>query len=143
MRWSTRSSGTRCSSTNSKSAASGEGHQARRLMARAVVWLAGGWTALLGIDTVAVVVSDRRRALAWFRDVLGLEVAYVPPEVGHWIEMGPKRPRTRLHLCEMGGAAEPGPTGITLVTDDMQADFRRLRGRGVRSLSEPKLEEWG
>ena len=67
----------------------------------------------------------------------------MPPEVGHWIEMGPLRPRTRLHLCEMGGATEPGPTGITLITDDIQADFRRLHGRGVKFLSSPKLEEWG
>jgi len=38
-----------------------------------------GTVAILGIDTVAIVVSDRRQALAWYRDVLGLEVAYIGP----------------------------------------------------------------
>jgi len=90
-----------------------------------------------------VVVADRKRALAWYRDVLALEAAYVPPEVGHWIEMGPRRPRTRIHLCELGGATEPGPTGVTLTTDNIQADFQRLKGLGVKFLTPPKLEEWG
>ncbi|MFQ5910239.1 MAG: VOC family protein [Thermoplasmata archaeon] len=49
---------------------------------------------ILGIDTVAVVVSDRREALKWYRDILGLKEAFVAPNVGHWIEMGPGRPLT-------------------------------------------------
>ena len=67
---------------------------------------------VLGIDTVAIVVADRRKAIAWYRDVLGLEIAYIgpndpeatggsgtPEDPGHWIELGPRRPRTRVHLC--------------------------------------------
>jgi catechol 2,3-dioxygenase-like lactoylglutathione lyase family enzyme len=111
-------------------------------MAPGGVGLGGGCTALHGIDTVAVVVADRRRALAWYRDVLGLEAAYVPPEAGHWIEVGPKRPRARLHLWKMGGSTEPGPTGITLITGDIQAEFHRLKDRGVNFLTPPRLEEW-
>src|SRR3972149_55641 len=34
---------------------------------------------ITGIDTVAVVVADRRAAIAWDRDVLGLEGAYIGP----------------------------------------------------------------
>ena len=99
--------------------------------------------ALVGVDTVAVVVADRRRALAWYRDVLGLVEAFVPPEMGHWIEVGPGRPLARLHLCEMGGTTEPGPTGVTILTDDILAEHARLSALGVRFLSAPKLEDWG
>ena len=112
---------------------------------------------LLGVDTVAIVVSDRRNALAWYRDVLGLAPAYAgpndpdadpsvagdPEDPGHWIELGPARPQTRVHLCEMGGRTEPGPTGITFLTDDIRADHDRLRAKGVRFLSPPKAMDWG
>ncbi len=110
-----------------------------------------------GIDTVAVVVSDGARAIAWYRDILGLEVAYIGPESpdtdpavqgdaerpGHWIEMGPRRPRTRVHLCRMGGGTEPGPTGITFLTDDIRRDHERMGRAGVRFLSEPRRMDWG
>jgi len=112
---------------------------------------------VLGIDTVAIVVSDRRKAIRWYRDVLGLGVAYIgpmepvpdaavegtPDSPGHWIELGPRRPRTRLHLCEMGGGTEPDPTGITFVTDDIRGDYDRMRAKGVRFLSPPKQMDWG
>ena len=112
---------------------------------------------LTAIDTVAVVVSDGAKAIGWYRDVLGLEVAYIGPETphpdpsvqgtpeapGHWVEVGPRRPRTRIHLCVMGGKTEPGPTGITFLTDDIRADYERMRGRGVRFLSVPQRMEWG
>ncbi|HKZ89458.1 MAG TPA: VOC family protein [Thermoplasmata archaeon] len=113
--------------------------------------------AILGIDTVAVVVSDGRKAIAWYRDVLGLDVAYIgpnaadadpsvqgsPDDPGHWVELGPGRPRTRVHLCEMGGKTEPGPTGITFLTDDIRTEHERLRSHGVRFLSFPKEMDWG
>jgi lactoylglutathione lyase len=112
---------------------------------------------ILEIDTVAVVVSDPPSAIGWYRDVLGLEVAYIGPESpspdpavqgtperpGHWVEMGPRRPKTRIHLCHLDGRTEPGPTGITVLTDDILAEYRRMRDRGVRFLSEPQQMEWG
>lgn len=111
--------------------------------------------AVLGLDTVAIVVADRRKAIAWYRDVLGLEIAFIgpsdgspegegtPEDAGHWIEMGPARPRTRVHLCEMGGDTEPGPTGITFLTDDIRPEYDRMRARGVTFRSEPTRMDWG
>jgi len=112
---------------------------------------------VLGLDTVAVVVSDPRKAILWYRDVLGLPVAYLGPSEstsdpgvqgsaeapGHWIEMGRSAPRTRIHLCVMGGQTEPGPTGITFLTDDIAADHERLRAKGVPFLSPPRRMDWG
>ncbi len=106
---------------------------------------------------MAVVVSDGAKAIAWYRDALGLTVAYIGPEEpnpdssvqgsaarpGHWVEMGPRRPRTRVHLCVLGGKTEPGPTGITFLTDDIRADYERMRGNGVRFLSTPRKMDWG
>lgn len=111
---------------------------------------------ILGLDTVAIVVADRHKAIRWYRDVLGLEVAYLGPndsspdpsavgtpgDAGHWIELGPLRPRTRVHLCEMA-ETEPGPTGITFLTDDIRADYERMRAKGVQFLYPPKQMDWG
>ena len=113
---------------------------------------------IVGIDTVAVVVSDRRKALQWFREVLGLPVAYIGPtepspnpnvwgpaeNPGHWIELGPGRPMTRIHLCELEDhKVEPGHTGITFLTDNILSEYQRLSVRGVRFLNPPKHMEWG
>ena len=113
---------------------------------------------IIGIDTVAVVVSDRRKALQWFRDVLGLPVAYVgptepssnpsaqgsPDDPGHWIEIGSGRPMTRIHLCELEDhRIEPGSTGITFLTDDILAEYERLKLKGVRFTNSPKEMGWG
>lgn len=112
--------------------------------------------AILGIDTVAIVVRDRRKAIAWYRDVFGLDVGYIgpndpdaltgsgtPEDPGHWIEMGAARPRTRVHLCELDGKTEPGPTGITFLTDDIRRDHERMKSVGVRFTYPPKRMDWG
>ncbi len=112
---------------------------------------------VLGVDTIAIVVSDPRKAIAWYRDVPGLDVAYIgpsepnpdpsiegtPENPGHWVELGPGRPRTRVHLCFMGGETEPGPAGITFITDDIQAEYERMRHAGVEFPLPPEKMEWG
>ena len=113
---------------------------------------------ITGLDTVAIVVSDRRRAIAWYRDVLGLRVAYIGPaeankdpavqgspnDPGHWIEMGVPRPMTRIHICELEDRhTEPGPTGITFLSDEIMGDYARLNAKGVHFLNAPKKMEWG
>ncbi len=111
---------------------------------------------VLGIDTIAIVVSDRHKAIRWYRDVLGLDVAYIGPRIsnadpsvqgtpddaGHWIEMGPLRPRARVHVCQMD-ETEPGPTGITFLTDNILADYERMREMGVEFPVPPEKMEWG
>jgi catechol 2,3-dioxygenase-like lactoylglutathione lyase family enzyme len=113
---------------------------------------------ITSIDTVAVVVSDRKKALQWYRDILGLPVAYIGPfeadsdaavqgsaeKPGHWVELGPSRPLTRIHICELSDKSiQPGPTGITFLTDKIQTEYDRLRAEGVRFLYPPKRMEWG
>src|SRR5206468_271651 len=98
---------------------------------------------------------DPRKTIEWYRDVLGLDVAYIGPSdsnpdpsvqgtaesPGHWVELGPARPRTRVHLCFMRGETEPGPSGITFITDDIQADYERMRRQGVELPLPPELRQ--
>ena len=106
---------------------------------------------------MAVVVSNRRKALQWFTDVLGLPVAYIgpaepnpnpsvqgsPENPGHWIELGSSS-MTRIHLCELEDhRVEPGPTGITFLTDNILAEYELLKLKGVCFRNSPKEMEWG
>ena len=51
---------------------------------------------------------------------------------------------TRIHLCELEDRrVEPGPTGITLLTDNILAEYQRLKLKGVRFMNSPKEMEWG
>jgi catechol 2,3-dioxygenase-like lactoylglutathione lyase family enzyme len=96
--------------------------------------------------------------LKWYHENLGLELAYIgPPEsnpdptvqgkpdnAGHWIELGPDRPLTRVHLCELPNhMTEPGPTGITFLTDNIRAEYERMKAKGVSFLYPPRKMDWG
>lgn len=71
---------------------------------------------IMGTDMVAVIVSDRKRAVSWYRDVLGLRFAYVgspeanddptvqgsPDDRGHWrARFGECLPGEEAHASEL------------------------------------------
>lgn len=92
------------------------------------------------IGTVAVVVSDVTKAMEWYRDVLGFEVAGDPKE--HWVTTGTKGAEHRLHLCEHK-PLEPGNTGISFLCDDVEKTHNELKARGVKFTKDPQKEPWG
>ncbi|MCC6208239.1 MAG: VOC family protein [Gammaproteobacteria bacterium] len=90
-----------------------------------------------GLHHVSIVVSDTARALAFYRDVLGL-VAVTRPDLGYpgaWIELGGRQ----LHLLEL-----PNPDPVTgrplhvgrdrhmaFLVDDLAACAARLERAGM------------
>lgn len=91
------------------------------------------------IYSVAIMVSDRKKAAQWYKDKLGFVVK--DEEGEHWTVVAPPSWPTGLHLCE--GALEPGNTGILLYTDDFDKTAQDLKKRGVEFAQEPKKEAWG
>jgi predicted enzyme related to lactoylglutathione lyase len=86
------------------------------------------------IRTVAVPVTDQDRALAFYRDGLGLEtridMAYGDDQ--RWLEVVPSGATTSIALVRAGDAAPAGiDTGIRLTTEDAVADHEILRARGI------------
>jgi predicted enzyme related to lactoylglutathione lyase len=86
------------------------------------------------IRTVAVPVTDQDRALAFYRDGLGLEtridMAYGDDQ--RWLEVVPSGATTSIALVRAGDAAPAGiDTGIRLTTEDAVADHETLRARGI------------
>jgi len=99
--------------------------------------------------SVAVAVTDRRKAARWYAKVLDWKVLDDDPE--HWTTVGDPGGRFRVHLCEVGGRpgrrpprSEVGNTGIQLVTDEpIRRVAARLKRRGVRFSLPPKKMPWG
>jgi catechol 2,3-dioxygenase-like lactoylglutathione lyase family enzyme len=86
------------------------------------------------IRTVAVPVTDQDRALAFYRDELGLEIRIDMPfgDDQRWLEVVPAGATTSIALVPAGETAPAGiDTGIRLTTDDAIADHETLRARGI------------
>jgi predicted enzyme related to lactoylglutathione lyase len=90
------------------------------------------------IYSVAVMVSDRKKAAQWYKEKLGFAVK---EDAEHWTVVGPPGWPGALHLCE--GDLEPGNTGILFFPDDFDKTVQELKKKGVQFTSEPKKEPWG
>ena len=96
--------------------------------------------------SVAVVVSDRKRAVAWYTEKLGL--ARVNDDE-HWQTVGKKGGSGLLHLCQVSeyddkASLEPGNTGIALtLAGDFVKSCAALEARGVEFASPPTKHDWG
>jgi catechol 2,3-dioxygenase-like lactoylglutathione lyase family enzyme len=105
------------------------------------------------LQRVAVVVRDQDRAIAWYRDVLGLAVRVREPESGY-AELSLGRGAAALSLVaprpEWGepyyseATARIGArTGIVFQTDSVPALELRLRHAGARITQAPEPQPWG
>ena len=94
--------------------------------------------------SVAVVVSNRKRALAFYHGKLGLDVI---AKMSHWTLVGRKKGGLIIHLCEYGKAtpkSEKGNTGILLYTkESLDSVYKALTKKGVKFSTPPKETEWG
>jgi len=90
-------------------------------------------THITGVHTVGVPVSDQDRALAFYRDVLGLvPTRDAPFGPGlRWLEVTPAGAATSIALLPPQGGAAGVDTGIRLTTTDVESDHEELRGAGV------------
>lgn len=98
-------------------------------------------------NSIAVVVSDRRKAQAWYTEKLGLDLI---DSEDHWVTVGRKGRGGLLHLCQVTeydpkGVLEPGNSGIMLRLPgpDFEASCHALKGQGVEFSHEPEKADWG
>lgn len=90
------------------------------------------------IRSVAVVVSDEKKAKEWYKDSLGFEVQ---DEMEHWIVVAPRGSSIGIHLCR-GETLEPGNSGILFYADDVEATYQELKRKGVEFTRELGKAEW-
>jgi lactoylglutathione lyase len=94
------------------------------------------------IDTIysmAVMVSDRKKAAQWYKEKLGFTIKEEAGE--HWTVVAPHGWPSGLHLCE--GDLDPGNTGILMQPDDFDKTVQELKKNGVEFAEGPKKESWG
>lgn len=94
--------------------------------------------------SVAVVVSNRKKARAFYHEKLGLDVL---EDGDHWLVVGRKKGGLAIHLCEYGKPtpkSEKGNSGVLLFTDGtMERTYQTLKRKGVKFSIPPKKVEWG
>ena len=90
------------------------------------------------IRSMAVVVSDEKKAREWYKDRLGF---VVQNDMEHWVVVGPPGSSVGIHLCK-GETLEPGNTGILFYTSNVEATYQELKGRGVEFTRELAKAEW-
>ena len=99
------------------------------------------------IKFASVPVRDQDRALAFYTERLGFQIATDQPFDGRqrWIELRIPGADTRLVLFTPDGHEERIGTfsNLAFVADDVVATYRELAARGVEFVGEPKTAEWG
>lgn len=101
-----------------------------------------------GIKFVNIPVSDQERALAFYTERLGFQVATnqpLGPAGQRWIELKIPGAETRISLFTPSGHEDRVGTFVplSLWSDDVEATYETLRARGVEFLAPPKKEPWG
>ena len=101
------------------------------------------------IYVTSVLVDDQRKALDFYTDVLGFQKKRdIPLGAASWLTVvSPDQPDGTELLLEPSGHPAAGPFKKALVedgipatsfaVDDVQAEFDRLRSKGVRFTQEP------
>lgn len=111
----------------------------------------------LTLNHAFVQVHDQDEALAFYRDVLGLELRVDAPfESFRWLTVGPKdQPDLQIVLEDvgMGRPADRGTlqellakgslSGLIFATDDIDATFEQIRSAGAEVLQEPIDQPYG
>ena len=87
--------------------------------------------------SVAVSVSDGKKAAKWFEDNLGFKSS----AEGHWVVVWPDGANAKIHLCE--GKPDPGNTGIAFYVDDVFAQANAMKAKGVRFTQDAQTTSWG
>jgi catechol 2,3-dioxygenase-like lactoylglutathione lyase family enzyme len=106
----------------------------------------------LKVATVALVVDDYDRAIAFYRNTLGLELIADTPLGGgkRWVVVGGAggarlllaRADSERQEAAIGNQAG-GRVGFFLETDDFERDHARLVDAGVRFHEAPRHEAYG
>jgi len=84
-----------------------------------------------GALTCAVGVSDFRRSMDWYRDVLGFEPLYSLDEMA-WAELVTPIPGVTLGVGETEQVQPEGGATLTFGVEDIEATRARLESLGVR-----------
>src|SRR5262245_9805652 len=92
-------------------------------------------TGLSRLAQIAMTVRDPARAVAFYRDTLGVTLLFqAPPNFAFFDLAG-----VRLMLAPVEGGFEPPGSVLYFAVDDIRAMHQELASRGVRFKTEPHM----
>jgi predicted enzyme related to lactoylglutathione lyase len=100
------------------------------------------------ISFATLPVLDLDRAIAFWRDVMGLQVsvdaAYVAPggAPARWVMMEIPGARTQIHLDPVDSLPVTDRPALPLIVGDVEAEEQRLAALGVEILTPPTPAPW-
>jgi predicted enzyme related to lactoylglutathione lyase len=91
-----------------------------------------------------VPVSDQDRALAFYRDVMGLELKVDDAQEAdwRWIEFAIAGAKTRIVFTRATGPSDAGEPVLALVTPDVMGAYETLSARGAVFTQPPAPAPW-
>ncbi len=98
------------------------------------------------VRLVSVPVKDQERSKRFYSETLGLQVIAEEEMASgnHWVEVGPAGGETSISLTTWLESMVPGSIrGLILLTEDIQADYEELKGRGVEFLVPIEQQQGG
>lgn len=90
-----------------------------------------------GLSAVSIWSADLNNLLPFYRDVLGLEVVIESPRFVVLGEAGGSSIGLGSHSDVRGRNADPARHLVGLATDDLRADWKRLKAAGVEFVEDP------
>lgn len=91
------------------------------------------------LGAIMLLVSDLERSIAFYRDVLGLDVE---KHSDHWAQADVGGTSLGLHVAPEGGAAEAS-FSLIFDVDDLDDTFGKVTERGVTAVDDPQDEPYG
>jgi len=99
------------------------------------------------VKFVGIAVRDQDKALAFWTQVMGFQVATDQPmgDGKRWIEVKIPGAQTGLALFTPPGQEARIGTfhGISFAADDVERTYQELSARGVEFVQPPRKESWG
>ena len=89
------------------------------------------------VEYAIVFVSDMKKSVAFYRDVLGLPLRFESPG---WSEFATEGTTLALHPAGRipAGSCQPG-----FVVEDIQAFHRAAEAKGMKCIEPPKTQDFG
>jgi lactoylglutathione lyase len=102
------------------------------------------WLMLKHVKFSELAVEDQDRAIAFYTEKVGFEVAQDSPykEGWRWVELAIPGADTRVLLTKQPDNYEKGLPRLVLVTDDVEKTYEELTSKGVRFQKAPTQAPW-
>ena len=93
-----------------------------------------------GVNSILVWTEDLKNLVPFYRDTLGLKATDIGDEFALFEIGGAQQLALGVHSEVKGKSKEPNRVMVNLDVDDIQAEYERLKSKGVQFIRPPTRE---